>query len=54
MTDLYKKSGYLNSEFKIFYLTESTSAKIDYHYHDFHKLLIFQRQRCLLRGRPGI
>ena len=41
MTDLYKKSGYLNSEFKIFYLTESTSAKIDYHYHDFHKLLIF-------------
>lgn len=41
MTVSYRKSGYLNSEFKIFYLTESTSAKIDYHYHDFHKLLIF-------------
>lgn len=41
MADSYKKSGYLNSAFKIFYLTESTSTRIDYHYHDFHKLLIF-------------
>ncbi len=41
MVDSYKKSGYLNSAFKIFYLTESTSTRIDYHYHDFHKLLIF-------------
>lgn len=41
MTDAYQKSGYLNSEFKIFYLTDATSRKFDFHYHDFHKLLIF-------------
>lgn len=41
MADTYKKSGYLNSEFKIFYLTDSTSKEFEYHYHDFHKLLIF-------------
>ncbi|MBS6194297.1 MAG: helix-turn-helix domain-containing protein [Clostridiales bacterium] len=41
MADAYKKSGYLNSEFKIFYLTTATSKEFEYHYHDFHKLLIF-------------
>lgn len=41
MADEYKKSGYLNSIFKIFYLTDSTSKEFEYHYHDFHKILLF-------------
>ena len=36
-----RKSGYLNSEYKLFYLTDSNQGEFEYHYHDFHKLLIF-------------
>ena len=36
-----RKSGYLNSEYKLFYLTDNTPGEFEYHYHDFHKLLIF-------------
>ena len=39
--DNYQKSGYLNSDYKIFYLTDSHSKEFPFHYHDFHKLLIF-------------
>lgn len=39
--DTYQKSGYLNSDYKIFYLTDSHSKEFPFHYHDFHKLLIF-------------
>ena len=44
MTDkaaAYEKSGYLNSDFKIFYLSHSVTKEIPFHYHDFHKILIF-------------
>lgn len=41
MTEHYKKSGYLTGDFKIFYLTDHTKKEFDFHYHDFHKLLIF-------------
>lgn len=37
----YRKSGYLKSEYKLFYLTDSKPGEFEYHYHDFHKLLIF-------------
>ena len=36
------KTGYLNEDFKVFYLsTPNFSQTIDTHYHDFHKILIF-------------
>lgn len=39
--ETYQKSGYLNSEFKLFYLKDNNMKEFSYHYHDFHKLLIF-------------
>lgn len=37
----YEKKGYLNSEFKLFHLTDQESHEIEYHYHDFDKITIF-------------
>lgn len=39
MTEFFKK-GYLYSDFKIFHLSDSNLGEIDFHYHDFHKILI--------------
>ena len=36
----YSKKGYLNDNFKIFHLADSNLGEIDFHYHDFHKVLI--------------
>ncbi|SEA48837.1 AraC-type DNA-binding protein [Pseudobutyrivibrio sp. ACV-2] len=36
----YNKKGYLYSNFKIFHLSDSNLGEIDFHYHDFHKVLI--------------
>jgi len=37
----YEKRGYLNSEFRIFHLTDQISTEFNYHYHEFHKITIF-------------
>ena len=37
----YEKRGYLNDDFKIFYLEDLVSKEIEYHYHDFDKMLVF-------------
>ncbi len=36
----YSKKGYLYSNFKIFHLSDANLGEIDFHYHDFHKVLI--------------
>lgn len=36
------KTGYLKSDFRIFYLTNTEARDFQSHYHDFHKLLIFE------------
>lgn len=33
--------GYLTEDYKIFYLKDSNSLDIDYHHHDFYKIVIF-------------
>ena len=38
--ETYSKKGYLYDNFKIFHLTDSNLSDIDFHYHDFHKILI--------------
>ena len=38
--ETYSKKGYLYDNFKIFHLTDSNLSAIDFHYHDFHKILI--------------
>lgn len=37
----YEKRGYLNEDFKIFYLEDLAAREIEYHYHDFDKILVF-------------
>lgn len=37
----YEKRGYLDEDFKVFYLEDLVSKEIEYHYHDFDKILVF-------------
>ena len=39
--DEYNKRGYLNSDFKMFHLTDQISTEFEFHYHEFHKITIF-------------
>ena len=41
--DQYSKKGYLNSEFRLFHLTDKETREVEYHYHDFDKITIFIR-----------
>lgn len=36
----YKKVGYLTTSFKMFHLKDTKRKEFNYHYHDFHKILI--------------
>lgn len=37
----YEKRGYLNEDFRVFYLEDLAAQEIEYHYHDFDKILVF-------------
>ena len=37
----YIKKGYLNSEFRLFHLTDQETREVNYPYHDFDKITIF-------------
>ena len=39
----YEKTGYLNSDFKIFHLIDKGMTPIDFHFHDFHKILLLMK-----------
>lgn len=39
----FQKTGYLDEKFKLFYITDQKQRSFEYHYHDFHKILIFLR-----------
>ena len=43
MDSNYAKTGYLTESFKIFHLKDEHKLNIDFHYHDFHKILIHLR-----------
>ncbi len=60
MEQEYEKRGYLLEDFRLFHLRDAAGPDVDYHYHDFHKLLlllsgsgayVIEGQRYLLR--PG-
>ena len=34
------KRGYLNEDFRLFHLKDSRAQKLDYHYHEFDKLIL--------------
>ena len=37
----YEKSGYLKEDFQYFHLHTRKMQEFQYHYHDFHKVLLF-------------
>lgn len=37
----YNKRGYLNSDFRLFHLTDIVQKEFEFHYHEFHKITIF-------------
>ena len=39
--DSMEKSGYLEQEFRLFHLKDQTKKEFSYHYHDFHKIVVF-------------
>ena len=41
MSDKYAKKGYLLEDFRLFHLKDHGDTKVDYHYHEFYKLLFF-------------
>lgn len=41
-----QKTGYLHSDFRLFYLTSAEARDFQTHYHDFHKLLFFESGRA--------
>lgn len=41
MEGTYPKTGYIDSDFRMFYLHEVSDKDFTYHYHDFHKILLF-------------
>ena len=41
MSEKYAKKGYLLEDFRLFHLKDNGETKVDYHYHEFYKLLFF-------------
>lgn len=41
MKEKYEKKGYLLEDFRLFHLRDKGETKVDYHYHEFYKLLFF-------------
>ncbi len=44
---MYQKTGYLDEQFRMFYLCDHTQREFTYHYHDFDKLILFFRGKVL-------
>ena len=36
-----EKTGYLKEDFRLFYINDQTKKDFSYHYHDFHKIIVF-------------
>ena len=50
----YEKRGYLLDDFRLFHLKDKNGTNIDYHYHEFCKLLPAQRLWRLYRRRTAV
>lgn len=37
----HEKTGYLKEDFRLFHINDRTKKEFDYHYHDFHKIIVF-------------
>ena len=45
MHENYEQRGYLLDDFRLFHLNDAQGTKVDYHYHDFCKLLLLRSGR---------
>ena len=41
-----EKTGYLEQDFRLFHIKDQTKREFSYHYHDFHKVIIFLSGRA--------
>ena len=41
METTFEKRGYLLEDFRLFHLRSDGVEDVDFHYHDFHKIIIF-------------
>lgn len=39
-SETHEKRGYLLEDFRLFHLADTLGTRVDYHYHEFHKLLL--------------
>lgn len=37
----HEKTGYLKEDFRLFHINDRTEKEFSYHYHDFHKIIVF-------------
>ena len=37
----YEKRGYLREDFRLFHLSGAMDEPVDWHYHTFHKIILF-------------
>lgn len=51
-----EKTGYLKEEFRLFHINDRTDREFSYHYHDFHKIIVFlpEKSPITLREKPTI
>ena len=35
------KTGYLKEDFRLFHINDRTDREFEWHYHDFHKIIVF-------------
>ena len=49
----YEQRGYLDSDFKYFHISDKVTSDIDFHYHDFYKIILILKGnvRYLIEGR---
>ncbi len=40
MEEIYQKRGYLLEDFRLFHVRDAEGPRIEYHYHEFHKILL--------------
>ena len=45
MPETYEQRGYLLDDFRLFHLNDAQGTRVDYHYHDFCKLLLLRSGR---------
>lgn len=46
MQQSYEQRGYLNETFRLFHLREAMEETLDWHYHTFHKIMLFLGGAC--------